>query len=165
MYSRKISRKLNNFESSSPRNSRNRVSNRGNERSSDSESTNESDSQSTGDSYNSDESLSEDDEREVSHGIVGEIYQNKYIILKYLGKGTFSRVWMVFDITTEEFYAMKVIYSKYSEDAEHEIDMYKQLGNKYKNITRYIDSFYIKDEMCIVMELMGICLIDLFSNK
>ena len=162
MYSRKISRKLNNFESSSPRNSRNRVGNRDNESDSYSESTNESDSQSTGDSYNSDESLSEDDEREVSHGIVGEIYQNKYIILKYLGKGTFSRVWMVFDITTEEFYAMKVIYSKYSEDAEHEIDMYKQLGNKYKNITRYIDSFYIKDEMCIVMELMGICLIDLF---
>ena len=157
MYSRKISRKLNNFESSSPRNSR--VSNKRN-----SESEDESDSISGSDSYfDSDESLSEDDEREVSQGVVGEIYQNKYIILKYLGKGTFSRVWMVYDVTTESFYAMKVVYSKYAEDAEHEIDMYKHLGNKYKNVTRYIDSFYIKDEMCIIMELMGICLIDLFK--
>lgn len=171
MYSRKISRKLNSFESSSPNNSANRlgknsIRNKVNDNKSDSECDSGSDSQSCSDSdsyYDSDESLSEDDEREVSQGIVGEIYQNKYIILKYLGKGTFSRVWMVYDVTTEDFYAMKVVYSKYSEDAEHEIDMYKNLGNKYKNITRYIDSFYIKDEMCIVMELMGICLIDLFK--
>ena len=169
MYSRKISRKLNNFESSSPSNSANRLSKNSrrnivNNIRTDSEG--DSDSQSCSDSddyYDSDESLSEDDEREVSQGIVGEIYQNKYIILKYLGKGTFSRVWMVYDVTTEGFYAMKVVYSKYAEDAEHEIDMYKHLGNKYKNVTRYIDSFYIKDEMCIIMELMGICLIDLFK--
>ena len=45
------------------------------------------------DYFDSDESLSEDDEREVSQGIVGEIYQNKYIILKYFRKGTFSPVW------------------------------------------------------------------------
>ena len=87
--------------------------------------------------FDSDESLSEDDEREVSQGIVGEIYSNKYIVLKYHGKGTFSRVWLVYDITTEAFLAMKIVYSKYSEDAEHEVDMYKELGNKYKNVTRY----------------------------
>lgn len=159
MYSRKISRKLNNFESRSPRNSRGSI-----KRNCESEDESDSDSISGSDSYfDSDESLSEDDEREVSQGIVGEIYQNKYIILKYLGKGTFSRVWMVYDVTSENFYAMKVVYSKYAEDAEHEIDMYKHLGNKYKNVTRYVDSFYIKDEMCIIMELMGICLIDLFK--
>lgn len=163
MYSRKISRKLNNLESNSPRSSQNKKCNisRNNR---DNLSESDSDSESCSDEYfDSDESLSEDDEREVSQGIVGEIYQNKYIILKYLGKGTFSRVWMVYDVTTKNFYAMKVVYSKYSEDAEHEIEMYKNLGNKYKNVTRYIDSFYIKDEMCIIMELMGICLIDLFK--
>ena len=72
MYSRKISRKLNNFESRSPRNSRGSI-----KRNCESES--DSDSISGSDSYfDSDESLSEDDEREVSQGIVGEIYQNKY---------------------------------------------------------------------------------------
>jgi len=121
-------------------------------------------SQSESSSYfDSDESLSEDNEREVSQGIVGEIYSNKYICIKYLGKGTFSRVWLVYDITTESFYAMKVVYSKYREDAEHEIEMYKALGNKYKYVTRYIDSFLLQDEVCIVMELMGICMIDLFK--
>ena len=131
MYSRKISRKLNNFESSSPSNSANRSgknSRRNIINNIRTDSEGDSDSQSCSDSddyYNS----------EVSQGIVGEIYQNKYIILKYLGKGTFSRVWMVYDVTSDAFYAMKVVYSKYSEDAEHEIDMYKNLGNKYKNVT------------------------------
>jgi len=58
---------------------------------------------------------------------------------------------------------MKVIYSKYKEEAEHEIEMYKNLGNKYNHVTKYIDSFLLNDEICIVTELMGICLIDLFK--
>ena len=177
MYSRKVSRKLNKSEVHSPKGSRgikmsnvsnvSNVSNASNKSNASDLSDISNDSDLSNDSeesyYDSDESLSEDDEREVSQGIVGEIYSNKYIVLKYLGKGTFSRVWLVYDITTEAFLAMKIVYSKYSEDAEHEVDIYKELGNKYKNVTRYIDSFYLEDEMCIVMELMGICLIDLFK--
>lgn len=140
MYSRKVSRKLTDINNSD-----------------------EDDSNGSSSYFDSDESLSEDDEREVSLGIVGEIYSNKYICIKYLGKGTFSRVWLVYDIITESFCAMKVIYSKYKEEAEHEIEMYKKLGNKYNHVTKYIDSFLLNDEICIVTELMGICLIDLFK--
>jgi len=143
MYSRKVSRKLTDINNS------------------DEEGSNGSNGSSS--YFDSDESLSEDDEREVSQGIVGEIYSNKYICIKYLGKGTFSRVWLVYDIITESFCAMKVIYSKYKEEAEHEIEMYKNLGNKYNHVTKYIDSFLLNDEICIVTELMGICLIDLFK--
>ena len=123
MYSRKVSRKLNKSEVHSPKGSRGiKMSNASNA----SNASNESDVSDSGDVSNgseesyfdSDESLSEDDEREVSQGIVGEIYSNKYIVLKYLGKGTFSRVWLVYDITTEAFLAMKIVYSKYSEDAD-----------------------------------------------
>ena len=146
MYSRKISRKLTDINNS------------------DEEGSNGSNGSNSRSSYfDSDESLSEDDEREVSQGIVGEIFSNKYICIKYLGKGTFSRVWLVYDIITESFCAMKVIYSKYKEEAEHEIEMYKNLGNKYNHVTKYIDSFILNDETCIVTELMGICLIDLFK--
>ncbi len=155
MYSRKISRKLDC--DSSNKNSR------GSRRNSTNYSDTDSNSNSDTSQFDSDESLSEDDEREVSQGMIGEIFSNKYICLKYLGKGTFSRVWLVYDLTSESFYAMKVVYSKYSEDAEHEIEMYRELGNKYHNVTRFIDSFMIDSQICLVMELMGICLIDLFK--
>ena len=38
-------------------------------------------------------SLSSEDEEEVSKDVVGKLYNGKYIVLKYLGRGTFSRVW------------------------------------------------------------------------
>ena len=41
------------------------------------------------DSDDSDASLSSDDEEEVSKGYVNEIFNDKYICLKYLGRGTF----------------------------------------------------------------------------
>jgi serine/threonine-protein kinase SRPK3 len=114
--------------------------------------------------FDSDESLSEDDEYEVSQGIVGEIFSNKYICIKYLGKGTFSRVWLVYDLVTNNFLAMKMVYSKYSEDAEHEIEMYRHLGNKYNHVTRFYDNFIFNDQVCLITELMGICLLDFVKN-
>lgn len=114
--------------------------------------------------FDSDESLSEDDEYEVSQGIVGEIFSNKYICIKYLGKGTFSRVWLVYDLITNNFLAMKMVYSKYSEDAEHEIEMYRHLGNKYNHVTRFYDNFIFNDQVCLITELMGICLLDFVKN-
>lgn len=132
---------------------------------SDSNSHSNSDSDSDASSYfDSDDSLSEDDEREVSEGIVGEILFNKYICLKYLGKGTFSRVWLVYDLVTETFLAMKMIYSKYSEEAEHEVEMYKCLGSKYQHVTRFYDSFTFNNQVCIVTELMGICMLDFIKK-
>ena len=65
----------------------------------------------------SDESLSSDNEEEVSIGIVGSIFNNRYFCLKYLGRGTFSKVWLVYDIIEDKFYAMKMQNSTYIEDA------------------------------------------------
>ena len=39
--------------------------------------------------------LTSDDEEEVSVGYVNEIYNDKYVCIKYLGRGTFSRVWCI----------------------------------------------------------------------
>jgi serine/threonine-protein kinase SRPK3 len=146
MYSRKISKKLVNYGS------------RTNSRTSESSSNSDESRQ-----FDSDESLSEDDEKEVSKGIVGEIFFNRYICIKYLGKGTFCRVWLVYDIINLEFYAMKIVFCKYTEEAEHEIEMYKHLGNKYNNVTKFVDSFRYNECVCMILELMGICLIDLFN--
>ena len=150
MTSRKVTKKKINSYSISPR-----------AKSDSEEDTNSSGSESY---FDSDESLSEDDEREVSQGIVGEIFSNKYICLKYLGKGTFSRVWLVYDLVTNNFLAMKMVYSKYSEDAEHEIEMYRNLGSKYNHVTRFYDSFIFNDQICLITELMGVCLLDFVKN-
>ena len=146
MYSRKISKKLVNYGS--------RCNSRRSECSSNSDESRQ---------FDSDESLSEDDEKEVSKGIVGEVFYNRYICIKYLGKGTFCRVWLVYDIINLEFYAMKMVFCKYTEEAEHEIEMYKHLGNKYNNVTKFVDSFRYNECVCMILELMGICLIDLFN--
>ena len=98
MYSRKISKKLVNYGS------------RCNSRTSESSSNSDESRQ-----FDSDESLSEDDEKEVSKGVVGEVFSNRYICIKYLGKGTFCRVWLVYDIINSEFYAMKMVFCKYLE--------------------------------------------------
>ena len=46
---------------------------------------------------------SSDDEEEVSENVVYKWYNNRYLCLKYLGRGTFCRVWLVYDIENNEF--------------------------------------------------------------
>ena len=161
MKSRKVTKKKNLSYNRSIEKNINRDSNPGSDSDSHSDSDRDSDSSSY---FDSDDSLSEDDEREVSKGIVGEILFNKYICLKYLGKGTFSRVWLVYDLVTETFLSMKMVYSKYSEEAEHEVEMYKCLGLKYQHVTKFYDSFTFNNQVCIVTELMGICMLDFIKK-
>ena len=116
----------------------------------------------------SDLSLSSDDENEVSKGIIGKLYNNKYFCLKYLGRGTFSRVWLVNDLETNEFYAMKVIFAEYTEDGEHELKIANLVDNKENNesrVIKLIHSFKENDQIYIINELMGIPLIDLLDEE
>jgi serine/threonine-protein kinase SRPK3 len=116
---------------------------------------------------NSEGSLTSDDEEEVSKDIVGKIYNGKYIVLKYLGRGTFSRVWMVYNLEDSNFYAMKVIFEKYFEDTSHEISINKLIGNQNNNLAKTIDIFGNEDnkkEVCFITELLGICVLDLFNK-
>ena len=41
----------------------------------------------------SDVSISDDDEELYSEDMVGNLLNGKYMIVKYLGKGSFSKVW------------------------------------------------------------------------
>ena len=58
----------------------------------------------------SDGDLTSDDEEEISKDIVYRCFNNRYLCIKYLGRGTFSRVWMVYDIINYKYYAMKMIF-------------------------------------------------------
>ena len=112
-------------------------------------------------------SLSSEDEEEVSKDVVGKLYNGKYIVLKYLGRGTFSRVWMVYNLEDDNFYAMKVVFEKYFEDTSHEVSINKLIGTNNKYLAKTIEIFGNEDnkkEVCFVTELLGVCLLDLLGK-
>ena len=46
----------------------------------------------------SDEYMSSDDEELYSQDILGRLVDNKYLILKFLGRGAFCKVWLVLNM-------------------------------------------------------------------
>lgn len=122
----------------------------------------------------SDQSISSDDEEEVSENMVGKLIQDKYLILKYLSRGSFSKVWLVLDIKDANYYALKIQDSEYNEDMEQEVKIYNYLQRKlgkYENVNQthpigfLVDSFVIKVGQekcqCMLMELLGISIFSL----
>tara|TARA_B100000123_G_scaffold161989_1_gene119943 strand:+ start:505 stop:1926 length:1422 start_codon:yes stop_codon:yes gene_type:complete len=121
------------------------------------------------DEDDSDGELSSDDEELYSQNIVGKLVNNKYLILKYLGRGTFSKVWLVLNILKNKYYALKIQDHKYTDDIIEEINIIKHIQKeinveKEENFNEYnygilIESFNIKinDESCIclILELLG----------
>jgi len=114
----------------------------------------------------SDDSLSSDNEEEVSKGIVGQFYNNRYLCLKYLGRGTFCRTWLVYDFETKKFYAMKMLGDKFTEDGENEIAIFSKvsnLDNPNSRIIKLYDHFESNGCIHLIIELMGICILDLID--
>ena len=114
------------------------------------------------DSDESDGSLSSDDEFEVSQDIIYKWYNNRYLALKYLGKGTFCRTWLMYDIIEYRFVAMKMFFPKYTEDSNNELKINKLLkSNDY--IVKLLDNFVENNSNCLIYELMGITLLDVLD--
>jgi serine/threonine protein kinase len=114
----------------------------------------------------SDDSLSSDNEDEISKGIVGEFYNNRYLCLKYLGRGSFCRTWLVYDFETQKFYAMKMLGNKYTEEGENEISIFSKvnnLDNPNSHIIKLYDHFECNGCIHLIIELMGICILDLID--
>ena len=120
------------------------------------------------------ESLSDVDEMEVSENMLGRLFHNKYITLKYLGSGTFSRVWLVYNVNDNEFYAMKMYYPKYQEDGQYEVKYLSHLGNT-TNVVKMHDHFTCKEPelsdvkykdnlcVCLIVDLMGRSLMKIYD--
>jgi len=116
-------------------------------------------------SDDSDGSLSSDDEEEVSKDIIYKWYNNRYYAIKYLGKGTFCRTWLMYDIHLNRFVAMKMYYSKYKEESLHEIKINKLLDTS-EYIVNKLDHFMSNNCQCLIYELMGVTLLDVLDyNK
>ena len=113
----------------------------------------------------SDASMSSDDEEAYSDDLVGQKVNEKYLILKFLGRGAFCKVWLVLDITSNNYYALKIQEEKYNDDLLEEIKIIKHLQkgvNIDTNELNYgvmIDNFSIKLHgkvyQTILFELLG----------
>ena len=66
--------------------------------------------------------LSSDDEEEYSEDLVGQKVNEKYLILKFLGRGAFCKCWLVLDITSNNYYALKIQDEKYNDELLEEIN-------------------------------------------
>lgn len=117
----------------------------------------------------SQDSLSSDDEFDVSRDVVYSLYNNRYIPIKYLGRGTFSRVWLTYDIMENRLCGMKVIFKKYSDDAKDEIKRNQKISSRLDfssdiRLSQMFDFFEIKSgETCLIYELLGVSIIDILN--
>ena len=115
----------------------------------------------TGSSSGSNSELSSEDETTLpeNENMIYEYINNRYLCIKYLGRGAFARVWCVLDIIDDKYYAMKVFFKEYREDSFEEIKVYKKISSKSATLNLY-DSFLYKNQMCLIIDLMGYTLLD-----
>ena len=108
----------------------------------------------------SDGYLSSDDEEQISDTMVSKVIDNQYIIVKYLGRGSFSKTWMVYDYLEDRFLAFKIFENKFEEEYKIELGNYQKLKGKkhpnlinfYGNIETRIDGEFKRG---LLLELLG----------
>jgi len=108
---------------------------------------------SSGSSYNS-SNLSSSSEEDFEH----EVFQNDYLVLYKLGSGAFSTVWLTYQISTNDFYALKIQNHDSYQEGILEKNCYDMVSSFPTNcLIKLFDSFDIirdnKTYLCMVLEL------------
>lgn len=115
----------------------------------------------------SDEDLTSDDESDISKNIIYTPINNRYIIIKYLGRGTFCRTWLTYDLEDDKFVATKICFKEFYDEMFNEIEINKKITNN-SNIVKLLDSFIINKQHYLIYELMGMNLLEIqniYDNK
>ncbi|KAF6216160.1 hypothetical protein GE061_000499 [Apolygus lucorum] len=98
---------------------------------------------------------------------IGDLYEERYYVIKKLGWGHFSTVWFSWDLREKRFVALKIVKSgpQYVETALDEIKLLKVVQSSdpedanQKHIVEMYDSFTITGEngehICMVFEVLG----------
>lgn len=105
----------------------------------------------------------------------GRIIKNEKlnnILIKRLGRGKLSEVWLVYCIELENFYALKICFYEEYDSCKQELDIYKYInkigGTKFKNIMIPLNSFiFIRNKnrhVCMLFDLASGSLNDLIEN-
>uniref|UniRef100_F7F582 non-specific serine/threonine protein kinase n=2 Tax=Ornithorhynchus anatinus TaxID=9258 RepID=F7F582_ORNAN len=98
---------------------------------------------------------------------IGDLFNGRYHVIRKLGWGHFSTVWLSWDIQGKKFVAMKVVKSAehYTETALDEIKLLKSVRNTDPNdpnremVVQLLDDFKISGvngtHICMVFEVLG----------
>ena len=115
--------------------------------------------------YNSDDNLSDNDE-ENCIDMKNELVNNKYVFINKISRGTFSSVWLIYDITNYNFKTAKVFSGvKYIEEYKNELEILNVINkNQNKNIVEYYETFEYNKCKIIILELLGISLLDVIND-
>lgn len=98
---------------------------------------------------------------------LGDKYKSKYLVVKKLGWGHFSTVWLVEDVNTKAFHAMKIVKSAshYTEAAQDEIKLMREVATAdprsktRQRVMQMLDDFRVfgpfGTHVAMVFEVMG----------
>uniref|UniRef100_H3CMV0 non-specific serine/threonine protein kinase n=1 Tax=Tetraodon nigroviridis TaxID=99883 RepID=H3CMV0_TETNG len=101
------------------------------------------------------------------HVKIGDFFNGRYHVIRKLGWGHFSTVWLAWDIQEKRFVAMKVVKSAehYTETALDEIKLLKSVRNtdpsdpNRERVVQLLDDFKISGvngtHVCMVFEVLG----------
>lgn len=88
--------------------------------------------------------------------LVGIILNGRYLVIDEIGQGSFSIVWLAFNVHNHKYYAIKIYEADYTKYALLEIEiMNKFTDNDVNILNKYVDSFTIDKEVHIVFNLMA----------
>lgn len=120
-------------------------------------------------SNNSSDNSSSSSDSSLRTELTGEILNNNYFMIKEIGSGGFSYVWLAYDIREKKFVAIKVQNTKNYDDAKDEIKLMRRIREKksiYLNTLIENFKYEIEDEkhMCMVFELFAGSTFDLIES-
>ena len=88
--------------------------------------------QNTHNKYEDDDdgSISSDDVDTLEEDYIGKIIEGQYIIIKYIGRGTFSRVWLSYDFINKKYIIFKAYFQDEEEEFKYELSALNDIRNK-----------------------------------
>lgn len=114
------------------------------------------------DEPDSDGELSEEDIEIAEGDMLGSIIKSRYLVTKYLGRGTFSKVWALYDFDTKQFVAGKIFPDEHRDEYNNELIILRQYTSyepesklNITMITNFIDTFNNENINVIILPLYG----------
>eukprot|EP00742_Colponemidia_sp_Colp-10_P001330 GILJ01001432.1.p1 GENE.GILJ01001432.1~~GILJ01001432.1.p1 ORF type:complete len:656 (+),score=64.74 GILJ01001432.1:122-2089(+) len=101
---------------------------------------------------------------------IGEVFNERFVIDRIIGKGSFGQVVKAFDQQTNEYVAIKVIKSKkpFRQQAKTEITILEFLNSRDPKdncfVVRLRDQFMWRNHQCLVFEMLSYNLYELLRN-
>lgn len=99
-----------------------------------------------------------------------EVIYDRYIIIKYVSYGTFSRVWLGYDPIEDKCMILKLQHPEYLEDAKEEYEMIRKIDTtKCPRLSHVYDGFeilkYNERSFAFIMEILGQSLYDYIDKN